>query len=349
MKVNSINSSVGLYKTHNQKKNSTPTFRGISGSAAATGAASLGAASAFLVNLMGAIDRGGLFASFTITDNIGTNVPRTVKGLFRNSEEIGGLNYKAALEEGLREYITGPSMFLIPAAIFYGTKKKWGPSTSVDFNLLNSFKSNLQNVNVDMAPDKSALKRNFFENVVRSVTDDEKTVLSVTDSMMKISEMKKTDYATKKEYKAAVAGLYEKVADAFAVANKKDAATAINPSIISIKSGKDILSKDSQSFAKQAVIFANDVVDKSAKVLDGVPTSSTKSSFDGIVESAVTKVKGAKFLSSLVSIASIFSFMTVIPKIYSRSKTYPGSEGLIKSGSQQAASNIEKGAQNANK
>ncbi|HIZ29581.1 MAG TPA: hypothetical protein H9673_10380 [Candidatus Adamsella sp.] len=351
MKVNSINNtSVSVYRKRNQQKQGTPSFRGVSASNVAAGAASLGAASSFLVNLMGAIDRGGLFASFTITDNLGTNVPRTVKGLFRNKEEIGGLNYKAALEEALREYITGPSMFLIPAAIFYGTKKKWGPSTSVDFNLLNSFKNNLKDVDVEKVSDKAGLKRGFFENVAKSVTDDEKTIASVTDSMMKISELKKTDYATKKEYKAAVSGLYEKIADAFAVANKKDAASAINPSIIVVKSGGEVLSKDSQAFAKQAVTFANDVVDKSASVFDGVKKSVTNSSLGDMVEKSVKKVKGAKFASSLVAIASIFSFMTVIPKIYSRSKTYPGSEGLIKNtNNTQPAAAAEKGAQDAGK
>ena len=101
---------------------------------------------------------------------------------------------------------------------------------------------------------------------------------------MKISELKKTDYATKKEYKAAVSGLYEKIADAFAVANKKDAASAINPSIITVKSGAELLSKDSQAFAKQAVTFANDVVDKSASVFDRVQKSVTKSSFGDVAE-----------------------------------------------------------------
>lgn len=347
MKVNSINSRVSTHKVYNQKKNNVQTFRGVSGTTVAAGTASLGAVSSFIVNLMSAIDRGGLFASFTITDNIGTNIPRTVKGLFRNSEEIGGLNYKAALEEGLREYITGPSMFLIPAAIFYGTKKKWGASTSVDFNLLDSFKNNLKDVNIEMVSDKSGLKRSFFENVVKSVTDDEKTVSSVTDYMMKIAGMKKTDYATKKEFKAAVSGLYEKVADALAVANKKDVATAINPSIITVRLGEKILSKDSQSFAKQAVVFANDVVDGAARVFDDV---FPKSSFEDVVDSTVKKVTGAKFISSLVAIISIFSFMTVIPKIYSINKMYPGSEGLVKNNSQQKTlSHIKKGAQNANK
>ena len=58
---------------NNNKTNSTPAFKG------------LGGLDTFCLGLANLIENGGLFVSFTLQDMLGTNLPRPIMGLKRNS------------------------------------------------------------------------------------------------------------------------------------------------------------------------------------------------------------------------------------------------------------------------
>ena len=109
------NTILSDYNTNNQKYNNKSNsynnqtnFKGFGDIAVAT---------------MDFVDRGGLFASFTIQDMLGTNFPRTYVGLNRNKDVTGKYNFKEASEVALREFMTGPSMFIIPMIMVYGSLK----------------------------------------------------------------------------------------------------------------------------------------------------------------------------------------------------------------------------------
>ena len=101
---NNFNGNINYSGIHDNKykKNDTTSFRGLDGVVVAT---------------MDAIERGGTAASFTIQDMLGTNIPRTLTALDRNREELGHPNYAHAGEVAIREFVTGPLLFLVPAAI----------------------------------------------------------------------------------------------------------------------------------------------------------------------------------------------------------------------------------------
>lgn len=81
-----------------------------------------GGAKPYVVNLMNFIERNGFFAEFCILDFISLVAPRIAVGLDRDRDKTGKWNLKAGSEEARRELLSGPAIFLIPAAIMQGFK-----------------------------------------------------------------------------------------------------------------------------------------------------------------------------------------------------------------------------------
>lgn len=341
MKLQSLNLFANIKRQDNinttnniHRNNNSVSFKGGSG---------LNPAASGVVWTLDKIHNGGLAANFLIVDNLGA-LTRATTGLFRNSNKSGQLNKKAAAEEILREYSTGPSMFIFPGLAFLGTKKLWGKATSVDFDSLNTLKESFKGVKTAQLADNKSARDAFFTNVAKSITNDEKTVQDVSGYLSKIADTQRKDFSSKKEFKKAISSLYENISNSFARINKKDADLAITPTLVKIKAGGQTLTKDSIDYAKQAVTFAQDIVSKTVKKVD---KSVAADDFLKTIDNTVRKTKGVKFLSSFAAIGILFGVMSVLPKIYSINKTYPGAEGLIDTNA--APVPQEKGAQNANK
>ena len=120
MAVKAINQSLKINSEYNnQNRNSntnkhyTPSFQGFGNP---------------ITVVMDAIDRGGFAASFIAQDGIGMVAPRIWEGLNRNrkrekdpvtgeetGKKTGPLNWEFARREGIREVLSGPSAFIIPA------------------------------------------------------------------------------------------------------------------------------------------------------------------------------------------------------------------------------------------
>lgn len=128
MKVNNIksqytyNSHVNNAQPKKASKGSNPSFGG-----------------ALAINFWDAVARGGFAASFTLQDMTGTNFPRTWQALQRNKEITGENNYKAAAEVAIREFVTGPSMTLIPMAVLAIAKKTGGKANDVPLENIAPF------------------------------------------------------------------------------------------------------------------------------------------------------------------------------------------------------------------
>ena len=118
MQINSVNTTVPKKLTKqgsgsNRNINNNQTFKG--------GFDSISLATANL------IENGGLAVSFTLQDMLGTNLPRPIMGLKRNSKENKGeANKSFAFKELVREMLTGPSMFIIPMGVLAAGKKVSG-------------------------------------------------------------------------------------------------------------------------------------------------------------------------------------------------------------------------------
>lgn len=123
MKLSSINSTE--IKQNSQRANSNqknPTFKG--------GADAL-------INFWQFVDRGGRALQFTVEDMFGTNFPRSYKGAMAGYKYTGKINIPALLQEAVREFLTGPTMCVVPVAVL-AIAKKFGQTanTHVD-NIIN--------------------------------------------------------------------------------------------------------------------------------------------------------------------------------------------------------------------
>ncbi len=145
----------------------------------------------FIVRMMEFIAAGGFAASFIIQDGIGFIAPRVGKGLFRGGKEKKDengnvildkngnpkheLNWAYARKEGLREVITGPSAFIIPALALIGINKKFGTGNSVKLDYIDGFQNNFakfaQN-NTQQILNGKADKKTFYEDTFKEILEN---------------------------------------------------------------------------------------------------------------------------------------------------------------------------------
>ena len=137
-KSNKNNQPQKIHYVDTVSVNKNQSFKGLGGSSLLTLVKnSLDRFALFIAN---AIENGGLVVSFTLQDMIGTNLPRPIMGLKRNSKENKGeKNLKFAAKELTREMLTGPSMFAIPAAIIAVGKKALGKTFDVPMQFIKGF------------------------------------------------------------------------------------------------------------------------------------------------------------------------------------------------------------------
>ena len=135
MKVNNIQnqiyntSSCNVQKRNRVNNNSNPSFGG-----------------ALAINFWDAVARGGFAASFTLQDMTGTNFPRAWQALQRNKEITGENNYKAAAEVTIREFVTGPSMTIIPMVVLALAKKASGTAMEVPMENIAPFSDQMKSI-----------------------------------------------------------------------------------------------------------------------------------------------------------------------------------------------------------
>ena len=150
---------------------------------------SFGNAGNFVVMFMDGIERGGFAASFLAQDGVGMVAPRIIEGLNRNKEETGHLNWDFAKREGLRECLSGPSVFLIPAGILYFIKKFSGTANNVPIDYIKAFGKEFENYsknsNINIT-DKSKTQKEFFEQIYKNI------LKTSTNNQMPEEELNKT-------------------------------------------------------------------------------------------------------------------------------------------------------------
>ena len=138
MRINRITTDIPKNKTkqsqdynkininNNIRTKNNPTFKG--------------GLDSFCLGVADLIENGGLAISFTFQDMLGTNLPRPIMGLRRNTKENKGeKNLKFAAKELVREMLTGPSMFLIPMGMLGVGKRIIGKTIDVPMKFIKSF------------------------------------------------------------------------------------------------------------------------------------------------------------------------------------------------------------------
>ncbi|MBR3605781.1 MAG: hypothetical protein IKL52_07115 [Candidatus Gastranaerophilales bacterium] len=166
MKLNAVN-SITTKKTQQNKQNTTKnnfknnkvnnknvSFKGIAD---------------FATVFWNFVDKGGRGLQFTVEDMFGTNIPRTYSGAMSGYEYTHEINWQYLYQEGIREFLTGPTMTLAPIAILAGITKASGKTANIHraniSNLSYLADSKLAKENIDEA----TFKNNFLNAVVEDM------------------------------------------------------------------------------------------------------------------------------------------------------------------------------------
>ncbi len=356
MKVNNIqnysanyaNRGVGANKSN--KNQNPPSFKG-----------------ALAINFWDAIARGGFAASFTVQDMTGTNLPRTYQALQRNKEITGKNNYKAAAEVAVREFVTGPSMCLIPMLVLAGAKKFHGTANEVPMDNIESFsnvtkeilanssfdRTDLDNTKNFPAQHAKRVKREYYEKMFglalgEDLADGKKASQAAQDMATMLEEY---DIAPKRGFIKQLLG--QDITEATHGGAKESAKK--------IKSKDQILSdiitkftdtrklrtddysdlmltdmsgtlKKKNSIATLVKDFSNFGNDVQRTIVDNVTKNGAMSSVtldhNSFMDNFKASRVGSKFATNVLMVVATALFMQYIPKLYTIYKTNPETDAF---------------------
>ena len=343
-KKQNVNNTVLNSNINNNINKTTPSFKGpIDG---------------FCLGLANLIENGGLAVSFTLQDMLGTNLPRPIMGLMRNTKENNGQkNTKFAAKELVREMLTGPSMFIIPMAMMKVGKPTLGKNIDVPMKLIQDFgdiHANAPTNNAGEAISKKEFYSNTFAEMIKNAkgeteigeatktTADEwakelsETISAADDKTKKIFagvregkiELKDV-LKTRKENKKALGTIQEKIDELSEKYVKIAKGAANNPTFADFSNVK--LGNATGSFKETTaymMAYADDSIDKAKAFI----TKNGAEKATEFVKKLANKDTIKRMGTNAVMFAAILSFLTVIPKLYNKAegKSNAGLTGLMK-------------------
>lgn len=279
---------------------------------------------------MNKIEQGGFLVLFLVQDFLGMTMPRTLAGFLRDKEETGNYNIQEGFEVLGREMLTGPIMMsmapisLLIAAQFakststnsdlikyYGNSlKEYVSQNNFDKNLLNDakgFKSEFIKSNVEKILEKSFGKENVSEESVKYICNQ----LNKMENIPQDVKLKK--FRGKANYRNEC---------------MDNIVNHINN--LRYKAGTDleVLNKVKIGSGKSERIFKiNDTLKALLKYTDDAITTNKKlDKLDkALAESLKHKALGKRVLTNLAIFSATIGVLQVLPKIYAKSNTAPGS------------------------
>lgn len=293
-----------------------------------------------MVNIQNAVVGAGVATTFVCQDFLGSEAPRIITGLFRNSDKTGELNYKFASMEACRELLTAPVMMFLPIATFALADKYIGGTTRTPITAIESFTDKMTTAyksGASAVNDSAQLKQAFYKT---SWTDALKNTCGGTyepskDTIEKLSSLmteletsrnrtlkdrikKVPEFRTSKDIIGDISNI---------VSNEIRSNAPVQNSFTKIIY-KDALGKESSStigsfighmkgFAKDSLDFIGDTKNLSAD------------DFVNKITTFMKKRSGARVLMNFATMAAAILYVTQVPKIYkSLNKTNPGLIGL---------------------
>lgn len=286
-----------------------------------------------VVSTMDAIERGGMAASFTIQDMLGTNIPRTLTALDRNREELGHPNYAHAGEVAIREFVTGPLLFLVPTAILKTStiKHKAGEVSLNTINGLSDVLSESLKNNKNLSNEKNVCSK-FYNDVFKNILEN-------AGYKGKDIGEKAKEFAQRfeKALKAPKKGFFKKLLNKAQENTKDDMLDKLGNDISKIV--KQNSSDASNDFVKVTIGKTNKYSRNITKFFDEL--SNFTKDMSNSVKKSINSFDSDKFVKQFNKTRSIFRvflniFMTIgtmavvsyVPKLYMRNKENPALAGL---------------------
>lgn len=297
-----------------------------------------------VIKFMDGIERGGFVASFMAQDCCGMVAPRIYEGLNRNKEETGHLNWDFAKREGLRECLSGPSVFVIPATILHFIKKYSGKANNVPVDFIKAFGNDFgkyasgKNVNIT---DKAKTQEEFFEQIYRNVLKTSTNGELAEEEVNTLAKKFAGELAKIRDAKSK--GFWKKLIGTPVEGSKEDLLGKLSEEFVSIRKqhtapstshwaaeysigGKDKLSASFASFSNKLLDYADDATGHAKKFVD----KNNGGSVVDYIKSHTKQRMGSRAISNFGMWLAVVGFYFMIPKIYSmglKGKN-PGMAGL---------------------
>ena len=311
MQVNKISANIPIQENNNQsqyKKRQNTSFKGVD---------------SFCLGVANAVENGGLAVSFTMQDMAGTNFPRFLSGLFRNSSENNGeINVNFAMKEGVREFLTGPSMFLIPMGILAVAKKALGSAILIPSRVIKEF-NNIHAQNAETYT-KDTAKQTFFKNTFTQIIKNAKGEETVSKSTLQEAEKfaQNLENGINSKEKNGLKNTIVSMTDDFINISKSHAKEAAYTDYTVAKLS-DGVKAPFKTMVSNMMDYADDLVKNTA---DKTPVRFKKYIGDLANEKIIKR-----FSLNLLMYSSVLTFLQVIPKLYNSAegKGNAGLKGLM--------------------
>ena len=321
MQVNQVNTAVPrkiIKQNSDSNKRSTnniinskqvPTFKG--------------GLDSFCLGVADLIENGGLAISFTLQDMLGTNLPRPIMGLRRNTKENKGeKNLKFAAKELVREMLTGPSMFLIPMGMLGAGKKLLGKTVNVPMKFIKSFGEIHASQALNEAG-QAISKQDFYKNAFTQIIQNAKAEPQASKETIETAANFAERLAKTAKDKLAHKETLTQLSDEFVDIVKSHAKDAANTDF-TIASISKTTSAPFKETINHMMSYADDIVEK-AKNCD-----------TGKINDYIRKLSNKKVIgrlgANIAMYAAVMAFLQIIPRLYNRAegKSNAGLKGLLK-------------------
>ncbi|HSA07711.1 MAG TPA: hypothetical protein P5556_11095, partial [Candidatus Gastranaerophilales bacterium] len=341
---------------------------------------SFGYAGAILSGSLNAVDKGmkwiengGFFAEFITVDAFGMMGPRTVQAYNRNKEELGHLNHKAGSEEAIREFLTGPSLFIVPISFIALSAKIFGKASKVDLKTLKQFKNLTEQAIA--SPKEKSLTSSFFKEIADSVYKTDKKQgaeevingINVTEAKDLFASQLNSLHAKTAEYdnKLAQTGFFKHLLQKLTgnenkeikdlrieiVKTKKDIAEHITKTNISVgnseTAGISLYNPAKVSLGENNSINISDLTDSianySTDILAKVENTNNKGE---VLNNAQSFVEGGRKFTTAASFITLSGILYCIPMLYKQNKNFPGTDGLAQNQEKNRAVKLDRNENN---
>lgn len=311
MKISSISkNSVKCVKNHNSNNANNANTNADNTSINNARNQSFNGLSDALVAFWQTVDNGGRALQFTVEDMCGTNLPRTYKGAMAGYKYTKKINVLALAQEALREFLTGPTMCIMPVAILGIAKKAAGPTSDTHIE-------NIKNLSYLMGKTNFTSNENFDKDFITTVIEDtlkqstgkdtisRENVENLTSAILNYKNMQ----GTKKEKKAALDAIISMFKGIIKQNKDSYANTDFSVAKYTVADGK----QGATSFKNYVNYTINYAKDFSKKHL-------SKDSIENVTSETINNFRNLWLGKRAVVIAAMIGItglaMSFIPKIY---------------------------------
>lgn len=266
------------------------------------------------------IENNGFLGEFLTIDAFGMGTPRVAQGYNRNKEELGHLNYKAGREELVRELLSGPSFFFVPAISLLVAAALRGKATKVTTTTLDIFKDVMSKTasKVTNSKDSKEIKTKFVNDFFDKAFHDYEHKGEHVEKLKKIF----TEYLTSDKKEGvlgfgdkAKANLKKEAAEILTTLNKANSKNLDNTTSFAVE-------KHELDIEQMADNFRNYLENYTAKASESSePLSSFTDKFHD-------KAKKSRQITNIIAGLATGGFLLAIPALYQTGKEFPGVDGL---------------------